>query len=100
MPLLAVLDEGAHGALDESLKTLYVQNTENKNFYLDIAPDEAAKVAFTLQKNFDAKKADLDRVHREKTELGNKVKAYESLGKSAEEIKAALEANRPEEVTK
>lgn len=100
MPLLAVLDEGAHGALDESLKPLYVQNTETKQFYLDIAPDEAAKVAFNLQKQFDAKKADLQRVHGEKTAIEQKYKAYEGLGKTADEIKQALAANRPEEVTK
>lgn len=100
MPLLAVLDEGAHGALDESLKTLYVQNTQDKNFYLDIAPDEAAKVAFNLQKQFENKKADLSRVHGEKTAIEQKLKAFEGLGKTADEIKSAMEASRPEEVNK
>lgn len=100
MPLLAVLDEGAHGALDESLKSLYVQNSETKQFYLDVAPDEAAKIAFNLQKQFDNKKVELTNKHKELNDLKSKVAAYEGLGKSAEEIKAALEANQPENVTK
>lgn len=100
MPILAVLDEGAHGALDDSLKTLYVQNTEDKKFYLDIAPDEAAKVAFNLQRQFEAKKTDLSRVHGEKTALTQKLKTFEDLGKSADELKVAIESGRPEEVTK
>lgn len=100
MPILAVLDEGAHGALDESLKSLYVQNSETKQFYLDIAPDEAAKVAFNLQKQFDNKKTELTNKHKELNDLKAKVSGYESLGKTADEIKAALEANQPENVTK
>jgi hypothetical protein len=99
MPILAVLDEGAHGALDESLKSLYVQNSETKQFYLDIAPDEAAKVAFNLQKQFDNKKTELTNKHKELNEAKAKVAAFEGLGKSADEIKAALESNRPEAVT-
>lgn len=99
MPILAVLDEAAHGALDESLKSLYVQNSETKQFYLDIAPDEAAKVAFNLQKQFDNKKQELSNKHKELNEMKSKVAAYEEIGKSADEIKAALESNRPEAVT-
>jgi hypothetical protein len=100
MPILAVLDEAAHGSLDDSLKTLYVQNTEDKKFYLDISPDEAGKVAFNLQKQLDNKKTELTNVHKEKNELKKTVDTFSTLGKSADEIKAALEANRPEEVTK
>jgi DNA-binding transcriptional MerR regulator len=100
MPLLAVLDEGAHGALDESLKGLYVQNTDTKEYHLDIAPDEAAKLAHNLRTQFEAKKTDLNRVHGEKTALATKLKAFEDLGKTADEIKAAIESNRPEEVNK
>lgn len=100
MPIQAVLDDSAYGALDESLKSLYVQNDENKQFYLDIAPDEAAKVAFNLQKQFEAKKKDLERVHGEKTALAQKMKIFEDLGKSPEEIKNALTANQPEDILK
>lgn len=100
MPLLAVLDESAHGALDESLKTLYVQNSETKQFYLDIAPDEAGKLAFNLQRELDNKKNALTKVHEEKKALAEKVGSYEALGKSPEEIKTLFESNRPEEVTK
>lgn len=100
MPLLAVLDEGAHGALDDSLKTLYVQNTENKQFYLDIAPDEAAKVAFTLQAEVKKKEEATRLAHEAKKVAEAKAKAYESLGTDPEEIKARLESNRPEDVTK
>jgi hypothetical protein len=100
MPLLAVLDEAAHGALDDSLKSLYVQNTDTKEFHLDVAPDEAAKLAHNLRKQFDSKKTDLDRVHREKKELADKIAAFEGLGKTADEIKELINSKRPEDVAK
>jgi hypothetical protein len=100
MPILAVLEEAAHGSLDDSLKTLYVQNTEDKKFYLDISPDEAGKVAFNLQTQLANKKTELSNVHKEKNELKKRSIPFRRSGKSADEIKAALEANRPEEVTK
>lgn len=99
MPILAVLDEGAHGALDESLKSLYVQNSENKQFYLDLPDSEAEKLAFSLNKRFNDKKADLDRIHKEKKPLESEVVAYRALG-PVEELKAKLEANQPENITK
>lgn len=95
-----MLDEAAHGALDDSLKTLYVQNTENKNFYLDVAPDEAAKLAFNLQSQFQAKKDELTRVHTEKNTLKAEVDAFKAIGKTPDELKTAIESNRPEDVTK
>jgi hypothetical protein len=100
MPLLAILDEGAHGALDDSLKNLYVQNAENKQFYLDISPDEAGKVAFNLQKEKELLKTNNSELLKQKGEANTKLKAYESLGKAPDEIKAALGANQPENVTK
>lgn len=98
MPILAVLDETAHAALDDSLKTLYKQNTENKNFYLDISPDEAAKVAFNLQSQFDNKKAELTKKHTELNELRAKVAGFDALGMSSDEIKAALASKQPADV--
>lgn len=101
MPKLqAVLDEAAHSSLDDSLKTLYVQNTETKEFHLDIAPDEAAKLAHNLRSQFENKKTALDDLHKSKKTIDDELKAFKALGKTADEIKAALEANRPEEVTK
>ena len=97
MALLAVLDEAAHGALDDSLKTFYVQNSETKEFHLDIAPDEAAKLAHHQRQQLEAKKADLARVHGEKTALAQKLTAFDALGKSADDIKAALEGKMPKE---
>lgn len=98
MPLLAVLDETAHGVLDDSLKTLYVQNTETKEFHLDIAPDEAAKLAHHQRTQLEAKKADLSRVHGEKSAIATKLKPFEDLGMSIDEIKTALEGKQPKEV--
>lgn len=100
MPLLAILDEGAHGALDDSLKTLYKQNSETKQFYLDISPDEAGKVAFNLQAEKTKLAENNAELLKQKGEANSKLKVYESLGKTAEEIKQALEANRPEETAK
>ncbi len=98
MPLLAVLDEAAHGGLDESLKTLYKQNTENKNFYLDIVPDEAAKLAFTLQTQFENKKKELTAKHTELNTLKAEVDGYAKIGKTPDEIKELIDSKRPEDV--
>lgn len=100
MPLLAVLDETAHGALDDSLKTLYKQNTENKNFYLDIAPDEAAKVAFGLQADVKKKEDLLKKAHEEKRAAEAKAGLFDTLGKTPDEIKELIESKRPEDIQK
>lgn len=100
MPLQATLSESDFDGLDESLKTLYKQNDENKQFYLDISPDEAGKLAFNLQtsvSNLEKNNGDLT---KQLKDARAKNKDFDSLGKTAEEIKAALEVNRPEEVTK
>lgn len=98
--LQAVLDENAFGGLDDTLKTFYTQNAENKSFYLNLSADDAGKLAFNLQADLKKKEDLLKRAHDEKNELKSKFTPFESLGKTADEIKAALEANRPEEVTK
>lgn len=98
MPLLAVLDENAHGGLDDSLKTLYKQNTENKQFYLDISPDEAGKLAFTLQTQLDNKKTELTNKHAELNTLKTKVSGYEKIGKTPEEIAELIDSKRPEDI--
>lgn len=98
MPLLAVLDENAYGGLDDSLKTLYKQNTENKQFYLDISPDEAGKLAFTLQSDVKKKEDLLKKAHDDKRAAELKASAFDSLGKSPDEIKELIESKRPEDI--
>lgn len=100
MPLLAILDENAHGALDDSLKTLYVQNSENRQFYLDIPPDEAGKLAFNLQGKVTKLEDNNKKLMTEKANALERLKPFESLGKSPEEITATLASNQPENVTK
>lgn len=100
MPILAVLDETAHGGLDESLKTLYVQNTEDKKFYLDIAPDEAAKVAFNLQSDVKKKEDLLKKAHDAKRVAEDKAKLYEVLGLTPEQITELRDSKRPEDIQK
>jgi DNA gyrase/topoisomerase IV subunit A len=98
MPKLAVLDQSAYDALEESLKTEYVQNTDTKLYYFDMAPDEAAKLAFNLQRQFEAKKTELDKKHAELNELKAKVSQFDSIGKSPEEIAQLIESKRPEDI--
>lgn len=99
MPKLsAVLNDGAFQALDESLKTFYVQNTETKDWWLDV--DEPGKLDTAGQNSFKNLKSKLDGAFRERDESKAALKAFTDLGKTADEIKEALAANRPEEVTK
>lgn len=98
MSLLAVLDAKAHEALDESLKTLYVQNTENKNFYLDLPQAEAEKLAFDLNSKFENKKKELTAKHTELNELKAQIETYKKIGKTPEEIAELIESKRPEEI--
>lgn len=98
MPIRAVLDETSFTGLDESLKTLYVQNPETKQFFLDV--DNGDALAFNLQKEVETLRTHNKTVLGEKKTIQEKVKAWESLGKSPEEIKQLLESNRPEEFSK
>lgn len=100
MPLTAILEESAFSTLDESLKPLYQQNTENNQYYLDIAPTEAEKLAFNLQQEKQKLANNNAELLKQKGEINNKVKAFEALGKTPEEIKQLLESNRPEEINK
>jgi hypothetical protein len=98
MAILAVLDETGFNGLDEFLKTIYVQNAENKQYFLDISPDEAGKVAFNLQSDLKKKEDLLKRAHTEKKEIGDKYEAFSKLGKTAEEIETELKTRNPEEI--
>ena len=99
MPIQAVLDETQfNGIADESLKTLYVQNSDTKQYFLDVEGADA--LAVNLQKEVERLKSHSSKVLGEKKELQAKYQSYESLGKSAEEIKQALESNRPEDLNK
>ncbi len=99
MPKLsAVLNDAAFQAADDSLKTFYVQNTETKDWWLDV--DEPGKLDVAGQTTFGNLKTKLDGAFKERDTAKASLKAYEALGKTADELKAALEANRPEEVTK
>ena len=98
MKLSAVLNDAAYQAADDSLKTFYVQNTETKDWWLDV--DEPGKLDVSGSKTLQNKKDELKRVHDDKKAVTDELAGYKALGKSAEELKAALEANQPENVTK
>lgn len=96
--LQAVLDEATFNGLEDSLKTFYTQNTETKQYYANVVNPDA--LAFNLQSTVKKKEDLLKKAQDAVRELSEKVKPYESLGKSAEELKQALESNRPEEISK
>jgi len=99
MPKLsAVLNDAAYQSADESLKTFYVQNTETNDWWLNV--DEPAKLDVAGSKSLQNKKDELKRVHDEKKAIADELAAYKALGKEPDDLKAALEANRPEEVTR
>lgn len=94
--LLAVLNDAAYNAVDDSLKTFYVQNAETKDWWLDV--DDPGKLDVAGKTAFDNLKTKLDGAFRERDAALAKVKPFEALGKSAEEIQAALIAKQPEDV--
>jgi hypothetical protein len=97
--LQAVLDEPSFNAIeDDSLKSLYVQNTDTKQYFLDV--DNGDALAFNLQKEVETLRNHNKTVLGEKKTIQEKVKGWEALGKSPEEIKSLLESNRPEELNK
>jgi hypothetical protein len=99
MPKLsAVLSDADFQAADESLKTFYVQNTETQDWWLDV--DEPGKLDVSGQTAFKNLKTKLDGAYKERDAAVKVANGYEKLGKTAEEIAAALEANQPENVTK
>ena len=100
MPALAtVLDEQAHEALgDETLKGFYAQNTETKQFFLQV--DNPNILATGLQAEIQKKEELLRNNQAANKALAEKYKPFESLGKTPDEIKQLLESNRPEEITK
>src|SRR5207253_3980582 len=99
MPKLsAVLNDAAYQAAEESLKSFYVQNTETKDWWLDV--DEPGRLDLAGATSLENKKKELKRIHDEKKAVETELAAYKALGKGADEIKTALESNRPEEVTK
>lgn len=97
--LQAVLEEAIFNTIeDETLKTLYVQNTETKQYFLDV--ENAESLAFNLQTEVEKLKTHNQKLLGEKKDFQEKYKPFEALGKSADEIKDALESNRPEEIAK
>jgi hypothetical protein len=100
MAILGVLDEQKFTTLDESLKPLYRQNSDNKNYYLDIPPDEAAKLAFNQTAELERLRKHSETVLGEKKAIQDQLKPYQSIGKTPDEIKAELEAKNPEEIGK
>lgn len=99
MPIQAVLDQSGFDGLDESLKSFYVQNSENQQFYFDMPADEAEKLAFNLQNRFNSKKTELDKIHSEKKTITAELEAYRKFG-TVDEVKSKVESNRPEEMSK
>lgn len=99
MPKLsAVLNDETYNGLDDSLKTFYVQNSDTKDWWLDV--DEPGKLDVAGSKELERLRGHNKTVLGEKKTVAEKLAAYEALGKTADEIKAALEANQPEAVTK
>jgi|GEM_PF-3918214 len=100
MALYAVLEESAHAALDEGLKGLYVQNPTDKKFYIDISADEAARVAFNLQKEKEALAANNAELLKQKGEANAKLKQFTDLGKTPDEIRTSMNSKTPLDVQK
>lgn len=96
--LSAVLNDEAFNGLDESLKTFYHQNSETKEWWLGV--DDPGKLDVSGAKELERLRNHNKTVLGEKKTAAEKLAAFEALGKTADEIKAALEANQPENVTK
>jgi hypothetical protein len=98
MPLLTILDPTAHAALPDPLKALYVENATDKQFYIDITPDEAGKIAVNLQAEKTRLVTNNAELLKQKGEANEKLKKYTDLGKTPDEVSEFLKSKRPEDV--
>lgn len=97
MKILAVLDQTAFDGLADATvlgKDAYVKDEKTNNFKLAMDGEEAGKLATPLQTQLENKKTELTKVHGEKNEIAGKLKTFEDLGKSADEIKTVLETGK------
>ena len=96
--LLAVLDETKFSSLDETLQGLYKQNTQTKDYYLNLPESEAEKLTFNLNGKVTKLKGDLDKVHKDKKDGDKLLESYQAFG-TPEEIQELKESNQPEQVS-
>jgi hypothetical protein len=82
MTIKAIIDATAFEALEEPMQGLYQQNTENKNYYLDLETGEADKLAFGLVGERDKLAANNKKLLDEKIQAN--ARATEAERKAAE----------------
>lgn len=103
MPLQAHIDTAAFDALPDVTvlgKDSFVKNEKENKFFLNLPADEAGKLAFNLQESVRKLTENNADLLRQKGDANTKAKAYESLGKTADELKEILDSKRPEDLQK
>src|SRR5688572_7083587 len=100
MKLVAVLDSTAFESLPEKIdpRELFKKNEKEDNYVLDIDGVEAGKLAIPLQADIEKLKKHNETVLGEKDALQVKIKAYEELGKTPEELTAIINDKTPQDV--
>lgn len=93
MPLLAIIDEATFTALaDETVlgKDSFIKDEKNNNFHLAMDGAEAGKLAIPLQNELKKAKENNAKLLDEKIKVLERVKPWEDLGKTPEEIGTIL----------
>lgn len=103
MPLQAHLEAAEYEALPDVTvlgKDSFVKNEKENKFFLNLPADEAGKLAFNLQASVAKLEANNKELLKQKGEINTKATAYESLGKTPDELKELLNSKRPEDLQK
>lgn len=103
MQLQATITPDAFAALPDSTvlgKDAFAENTKENLFFLNVPDSEARKLAFSLNTELEKLRDNNRELLKQKGEVNSKVKDFEALGKTPEEIKELLDSKRPEELMK
>src|SRR5437867_360648 len=99
MPKLsAVLNDAAYNEADDTLKTFYTQNTDTKDWWLDV--DEPGKLDVAGQTAFANLKTKLDGAFKDRDAAKKAIKAFETLDLTPEQIIELRDSKRPEDIQK
>lgn len=101
MPMLAILDEAAFGALaDETVlgKDSYLKDEKTNTYKLALDGEEAGKLALPLQESVKKLETNNKKLMDEKVETLKKLEPFTKLNKTPEEIAEILKSGKGEGV--
>lgn len=103
MPLQATIEAAEFDALPDTTtlgKDSFVKNEKENKFFLNLPDAEASKLAFSLTDSVNKLTENNKNLLTQKGAVNDKLKPWEALGKTPEEIAELINSKRPEDVQK